>query len=36
MLVTPDPYILFNYKVAHELNLTIPESLLGKANEIIR
>ncbi len=35
-LVTPDQDLYINYKVAQELGLTVPESLLSQATEIIR
>ena len=35
-VVSPEPYISINYKVARELGLTVSENLLTKANEIIR
>lgn len=35
-VVTPEQELYINYKVAQELGLTVPESLLNQANEIIR
>ncbi len=35
-VVTPDQDLYINYKVAQELGLTVPESLLAQAAEIIR
>jgi len=35
-VVTPEQELWINYKVAQELGLTVPESLLGMAAEIIR
>jgi putative ABC transport system substrate-binding protein len=34
--VTPEQDLYFNYKVAQELGLTLPEGLLNQANQIIR
>jgi putative ABC transport system substrate-binding protein len=34
-VVTPETYLLVNYKKAQELGLTIPEGLLARADEII-
>ncbi len=33
---TPEGYLRFNYKVAQELGLNVPEGLLSRADEIIR
>jgi ABC-type uncharacterized transport system substrate-binding protein len=33
---TPENFIQINFKVAQQLGLTVPESLLKQANEIIR
>ncbi len=33
---TPDTLFIFNYKVAQELGLTVPDSLLRKADEVLR
>jgi putative ABC transport system substrate-binding protein len=33
---TPDAYLRINYKVAQQLDLTVPESILKQADEIIR
>ncbi len=35
-VVTPEAYLAFNYKLAQELGLTVPEDLLRMAKEIIR
>ncbi|MBN2422310.1 ABC transporter substrate-binding protein [Candidatus Woesearchaeota archaeon] len=35
MVVTPPSYLRINYKKAQELNLTVPESLLNLAQEVI-
>jgi putative ABC transport system substrate-binding protein len=35
-VVTPESQLLLNYKVAQQLGLTVPQGLLGQANEIIR
>ena len=35
-VASPEPKIIINYKVAQELGLTVPESLLAVADEIIR
>lgn len=35
-VLTPEQELYINYKVAQELGLTVPESLLARANEIIR
>jgi putative ABC transport system substrate-binding protein len=35
-VLTPEQELYINYKVAQELGLTVPESLLGQAAEIIR
>lgn len=35
-VVSPEHFIQINYKEAQELGLTVPESLLNQANEIIR
>jgi putative tryptophan/tyrosine transport system substrate-binding protein len=35
-VVSPEPYLIINYKVAQELGLTISEGLLSQADEIIR
>ncbi len=35
-VVSPEPFLVFNYNVASELGLTVPEGLLSQANEIIR
>ena len=35
-VVTPEAYLMINYKVAKELGLTVPEGLLSRATEIIR
>jgi putative ABC transport system substrate-binding protein len=35
-VVTPEPHLQINYKVAQELGLTVPEGLLNRADEIIR
>jgi len=35
-VVTPEPYLRLNYKLAQELGLNVPEGLLSRADEIIR
>lgn len=35
-VVSPEPYLMINYKVAQELGLTVSEGLLAQADEIIR
>jgi putative ABC transport system substrate-binding protein len=35
-VVTPEPHLLINYKVAQELGLNVSEGLLSQADEIIR
>ncbi len=35
-VVSPEPYMQINYQLALELGLTVPESLLAEADEIIR
>jgi putative ABC transport system substrate-binding protein len=35
-IVTAEPYFQFNYKVAQDLELEVPEGLLERADEIIR
>ncbi len=35
-VVTPEPHLRLNYKVAKELGLNVPEGLLSRADEIIR
>jgi putative ABC transport system substrate-binding protein len=35
MVVTPPSRLMLNYKVIQELGLTVPEGLLGRADEII-
>ncbi len=35
-VVSPESQLLLNYKVAQQLGLTVPQGLLGQANEIIR
>jgi putative tryptophan/tyrosine transport system substrate-binding protein len=35
-VVSPESYLIINYKVAQELGLTMPESLMIQAGEIIR
>jgi putative ABC transport system substrate-binding protein len=35
-LVSPEPYLVIDYKVAQELGLAVPEGLLSQAAEIIR
>jgi putative ABC transport system substrate-binding protein len=35
-VVSPEPYLHINYAAAQEINLTVPESLLKQADEIIR
>jgi ABC-type uncharacterized transport system substrate-binding protein len=35
-VITPEQDIYINYAVAQELGLTVPESLLEQATEIIR
>jgi putative ABC transport system substrate-binding protein len=35
-VVSPEPILLINYKVAQQLGLTVPESLLKQASKIIR
>jgi putative tryptophan/tyrosine transport system substrate-binding protein len=35
-VVTPEAKLLINYKMAQELNITIPEGLLSKADKIIK
>lgn len=35
-VISPEPYLIINYKVAKELGLTVPDGLLHRANEIIR
>jgi putative ABC transport system substrate-binding protein len=35
-VITPDPHLHLNFKLAQELGLTVPEGLLNQANEVIR
>ncbi len=35
-VVSPEPYLVINYKAAQELGIAVPEGLLGRADEIIR
>ena len=35
-VVTPEAHLKINYKAVQELGLTVPESLLSRADEIIR
>jgi putative tryptophan/tyrosine transport system substrate-binding protein len=35
-VITPENYLIINYKAAQELGLTVPEGLLSQADKIIR